>query len=64
MTIEAPVAFLPRLGLLTAKLFAKVFTNEGMRIKIPRFMRIFPSEEFRASQSGKNRSPLSWAQIR
>ena len=50
--IEAPVAFFPRIRLLTAKLFAKVFANEGMRIKIPRFMRIFPSKEPRSSQSG------------
>jgi hypothetical protein len=46
---EPPVTFLPSIRLLTPELFAKVFTNERMRIQMPRIMRIFPSEEPRSS---------------
>ena len=42
MTIESAVAFLPCLGSLTPELFAKVFTNERMRIEMPTTVRIFP----------------------
>jgi hypothetical protein len=42
---EPPIGFLPSLGSLTPELFAEVFTNERMRIEMPRIMRIFPSEE-------------------
>ena len=35
---EPPIAFPPSLGLLTAELFAKVFTHEGMRIQISRIV--------------------------
>jgi hypothetical protein len=45
--IEPPIAFLPSLGLLTPELFAKVFTNQRMRIELARIMRIFSGEEFR-----------------
>ena len=34
------------LFLLTPKLFAKVLTNQRMRIKLPGIMRIFSGEEF------------------
>src|SRR5271165_3320957 len=42
---EPPITFLPRIRLLTPKLFAEVFTNERMGIEMPRIMRIFSSEE-------------------
>src|ERR1700722_12896755 len=42
---EPLIAFLPRSRLLTSKLFAKVFTNERVRIQLPRIMRIFSCEE-------------------
>ena len=32
---EPPIALLPSLGSLTLELFAKVFTNERMRIEMP-----------------------------
>jgi hypothetical protein len=35
MNREPPVAFLPGVCSLTPELFAKVFTNERMRIEIP-----------------------------
>jgi hypothetical protein len=63
MVIEAPIAFLPRTRLLTPKLFAKVFTNERMRIELPRIMQIFPSDESCSSQLSNNRSPLGRAQM-
>jgi hypothetical protein len=63
MIIEPPIAFPPRLGSLTPKLFAKVFTNQRMCIQMLGIVRIFGREEFGSSKSGKNRSPLSWAQI-
>jgi hypothetical protein len=47
--IETPVAFLPSLGSLTPQLFAKVFTNERVRIEMPRIVRIFPGEELCSS---------------
>jgi|SRR6516225_1747228 len=37
--------FVPSTRLLTAQLFAKVFTNERMHIQLPRIMRIFSCEE-------------------
>jgi hypothetical protein len=43
--VEPPVAFLPSLRSFTPKLFAKVFTNERMRIEISRIMRICPGDE-------------------
>ena len=43
--IEPPIAFLPSVCSLNPKLFAEVFTNERMRIQIPRIMRIFLGEE-------------------
>ena len=43
--IEPPIAFLPSLGLLTPQLFAKVFTNERMRIQLPRIVRVFAGKE-------------------
>jgi hypothetical protein len=43
--IEPPVALLPGFGSFALKLFAKVFTNERMRIQLPRIMRIFSGEE-------------------
>jgi hypothetical protein len=46
---EPPVAFLPSVCSLTPELFAKVFANERMRIKLPRIMRIFSGEESRSS---------------
>jgi hypothetical protein len=39
--IETPIAFLPSLGSLTPKLFAKIFTDQRMRIQMSRIMRIF-----------------------
>jgi hypothetical protein len=42
---QPPVTFLPSIGLLTPKLFAKIFTNERMRIEMSRIMRIFSGEE-------------------
>ena len=39
--IEPPITFVPRIRLLTPELFAKVFTNERMRIEMSRIMRIF-----------------------
>jgi hypothetical protein len=42
---EALIAFLPSLGSLTSKLFAKVFTDQRMRVEMSRIMRIFTSEE-------------------
>jgi hypothetical protein len=47
--IKAPIALLPSLDSLTSKLFAKIFTNEGMRIQIARIVGIFGSEEPRSS---------------
>jgi hypothetical protein len=47
--IEPPIAFLPSLGSLTPELFAKVFTNERMRIQMPTIVRIFASEESSSS---------------
>ena len=47
--IDPPIAFLPSLDSLTPKLFAKVLANEGMRIELPRIVRIFGSEESRSS---------------
>jgi hypothetical protein len=46
MIVEPPIAFLPGLRLLTPQLFAKVFANQRMRIKLPRIMCIFSGEEF------------------
>ena len=43
--IEPPIAFLPSVRLLSPQLFAKVFTNERMRIEIARIVRIFSCEE-------------------
>jgi hypothetical protein len=45
MVIKSAIAFLPSLGSVTLELFAEVFTNERMRIQMPRIMRIFSSEE-------------------
>jgi hypothetical protein len=45
MNIEPPIAFLPSVRLLTPELFAKVFTNEGMRVEMSRVVGIFGSEE-------------------
>jgi hypothetical protein len=45
VVIEPPIAFLPRLGALTLELFAKVFTNQRMRIEMPRIIRIFSGKE-------------------
>jgi hypothetical protein len=42
---EPTVAFLPSLGPLTPELFAKIFTNERMRIQMARVLQIFPGEE-------------------
>jgi hypothetical protein len=42
---EALITFLARIRLLAPELFAKVFTNERMRIELPRIMRIFSGEE-------------------
>jgi hypothetical protein len=42
---EPPVTFLPGIRLLTPELFAKVFTNQGMRIQLSGIMRIFTGEE-------------------
>ena len=39
------MAFSPSVRSLNPKLFAKVFANERMRIKISRIVRIFLSEE-------------------
>ena len=41
--IEAPIAFLPSVCSLAAKLFAKVLAYERMRIEMYGFMRIFLS---------------------
>ena len=49
IVIEPLIAFLPSLGSLTTKLFAKVFTNERMRIQMSTIMRIFSREEFGSS---------------
>jgi hypothetical protein len=38
---QPPITFLPSIRLLNPKLFAKVFTNERMGIKIARIVRIF-----------------------
>ena len=43
--IEPRVAFLPRLGFLTAKLSAKYSRNEGMCVEMSRIMRIFTNSE-------------------
>ena len=50
---EPPITFLPGVGLLTPKLFAKVFTNERMGIETSRFMRIFAGEESRLRNLAK-----------
>src|ERR1700738_382188 len=42
---EPPIAFLPGFASLTPELFAKVFTNERMRIQLPRTMLIFSREQ-------------------
>ena len=42
---EPPITFLPRIRLLTPELFAKVFTNERMRIEMSRIMWIFSRQE-------------------
>jgi hypothetical protein len=42
---EPPIGFLPGVDSLTPKLFAKVFTNERVRIEMPGVVGIFPSEE-------------------
>ena len=41
IVIEPPVTFSPSLSSFTPKLFAKVFTNERMRIEMPRIVEIF-----------------------
>src|ERR1700739_2460957 len=46
---EPPTTFLPRLCLLTSKLFTKVFPNERMSIELSRIMRVFTRQEFRSS---------------
>jgi hypothetical protein len=43
--IKPFIAFLPSLGPLTPELFAKEFTNEGMRIQVPGIVWIFPSKQ-------------------
>jgi hypothetical protein len=44
--VEEPlIAFLPRIRLLTPKLFAKMLTNQGMGIQLSRIMRIFSGKE-------------------
>src|SRR5271165_7064017 len=58
MGIEPPVAFLPSVGSLTPKLFAKIFTNKRMRIEASTIVRIFSGEKSCSSQFGKNRSPF------
>src|SRR5215469_587523 len=63
MIKESTVAFLPSLGSLTPKLFAKVFTNERMGIKMARIAWIFSGKESCSSQLGENSSPLDRAQI-
>jgi hypothetical protein len=49
MVKEPPIACLPSFGSLTLQLYAKVFTNERMRIEISSTVRIFPSEKSRSS---------------
>src|SRR6476620_10227059 len=39
--IKPPVAFLPSVGPVISQLFAKVFTNERMRVELPTIVRIF-----------------------
>src|SRR5271157_5778430 len=60
---EPPITFLRRIRLLTPELFAKVFTNERMRIQMPRIVRVVLSQESCSSQFRKNRSPLGWTQV-
>ena len=43
--IEPPIAFFPSLGLLTPKLFTKVFANERMRVEMAAIVRIFRRKE-------------------
>jgi hypothetical protein len=50
--IEPPIAFFPHIRLLTTELFPKVFTNERMRIHLPRIMRVFSRQESCSSQPG------------
>jgi hypothetical protein len=49
VVIEPPIAFLPRLGALTLELFAKVFTNQRMRVQLSSILRIFLGKEFCSS---------------
>jgi hypothetical protein len=42
---EALIAFFPSLGVLTPKLFAKVFANERTRIQLSWIVRIFSREQ-------------------
>src|SRR5580704_8657699 len=48
ITVDPPIAFLPRLGSLTPELFAKVFANERMSIQILGVVRICGSEQPRS----------------
>jgi hypothetical protein len=43
--VEPPIGLLPSLRALASQLFAKVFSNERVRIETPRITRIFPGEE-------------------
>jgi hypothetical protein len=45
MVKEPPLTFPPRIGLFAPELFAKVFTNQRMRIEMPRIIRIFSGKE-------------------
>jgi hypothetical protein len=45
IVIEPPVTFLPSLGLLTPKLFAKVFTDKRMGIEMCWIMRVCSREK-------------------
>jgi hypothetical protein len=47
--IEPPITLFPGIRLSTPELFAKVFTNQRMRIEMSRFVRIFSRKELCSS---------------
>jgi hypothetical protein len=43
--VEPPIGFLPGFGPLISQLLAEVFTHQGMRVQLPRIMRVFPGHD-------------------
>ncbi len=62
--IEPLIAFLPCVFLLAPQLLAKIFPDKRVDIKLPGIVRIRSREEPCSPEPGKNRSPLTWTQIR